>query len=130
MAYPETFNREGSGNNSGIVVRRYQSEIHRPRDLAVPQSCANQTLREQRAIDGCVNFVEKKCESTDMVLVPVGDEYSTNAISMLAQVGQIWDQEVDTEHVLFGKPDSGVDNDDIGTVLQQEQILANFAESS
>ncbi len=65
-----------------------------------------------------------------MVLVSVGDEDSTNAISMLAQVGQIWDQEVDTEHVLFGKPDSGVDNDDIGTVLQQEQILANFAESS
>jgi hypothetical protein len=62
--------------------------------------------------------------------VAVGYQDGAEPRAIIAQVGEVRDGEVDSGQVLFQEKDSGVDDDNVVTILDGHHVLADFAESA
>jgi hypothetical protein len=62
-----------------------------------------------------------------MVFVTVGYDYASQLLSPFHQVAYVRDDQVNSQHILFGEHKSGVDYDDVIGELNGHHVLADFA---
>ena len=67
-------------------------------------------------------------QRAEMILVAVGDHDRLDVLGALAQIAEIWQHEVDPEHVGGREPQPGVDDDDPVLVLDHRHVLADLAQ--
>ena len=69
-------------------------------------------------------------QAADVVLVGVGNQEGANLVPVLAEVGDVRNDEVDTEHRLVGEHEPAVDHDDVVAVLEDVHVLADLPHAS
>ena len=60
---------------------------------------AGQAERERRAVDRERQLAQQERQAADVVLVAVGGDAAVDAVGVLAQPGEVGQDEVDAEHV-------------------------------
>ena len=65
-----------------------------------------------------------------MVFVAVGNQKGPDLVPVLHQVADVGNREVDPWHVLAGKQDPGVDDDDVVAVFKGHHVLADLTETA
>ena len=66
----------------------------------------------------------------DLVLMAVGQEYPAHPVDLVAQIGDIGNDQVNAEHVRFGKHQAAVDDDDILAVLEGGHVQPDLPETA
>ncbi len=69
-------------------------------------------------------------QRADVILVTMGNKDAANAVQFIVQIGGVGDDQVDAKHLLIGKHQSRVDDDDIFAVLDGHHVLANLAQAT
>jgi hypothetical protein len=59
----------------------------------------------------------------------MGDDNTPHPVAVLKYVREIGDEQIHTEHLLAGKHEPGIDDDDIIATLESHHVLADFAQS-
>src|SRR5256885_9867760 len=77
-----------------------------------------------------VQLLQGKRESADVVLVSVGEEDAEHLTVPLQQVGDVRQHEVDAEHVLLGKHEPRVDDEDLVLPLQGPHVDPDLAQTA
>ena len=125
--------RNGSTRNAPIS--RLSPGIERQERVVVelvlldldPQKAACQRGR----VDGHAREVRQHVrQPADVILVGVRDEERPDLLAVLAQVGDVGDDQVDPEHLLVGEHEPAVDHDDVVAVLEHVHVLADFPHST
>ena len=65
-----------------------------------------------------------------MVLVTVGEEYTSDFIGILFKIRNIGDHKVDTEHIFIGERKTAVNYYDIVAVLKNGEVLADLVKTA
>ena len=65
-----------------------------------------------------------------MIFVTVGEDDGTDVLTVLFEVRDVRDDEVDAEKLGFGKHHAGVDHDDVVADAKRHHIHAKFAEAT
>ena len=73
---------------------------------------------------------QNKGECSNMVFVSVGDEDGPHPRGTLPQIGDVGDNQVYPQHILFRELDPAVDDDDVVAALQGHHVLADFPQSA
>ena len=90
---------------------------------------AYHALRQQAGVEGhVVQLRQQVGQGADVVFVAVGDDDAAHLVLVLHHVAHVRDDQVDTQHVLFGEHQAGVDDEDVITVLQRHHVLADLAQ--
>ena len=90
----------------------------------------NQPLGQQRREHRYRKLRQYEGQRTDVVLVPVGDEYAANTVSPFHQVGNVRDYEVDAQHSLLRELDAAVYDDNVVAEFEGHHVLADFPQPS
>ena len=69
-------------------------------------------------------------QTADMIFVAVRNEDTANVLLFVAQIARIGNNKIDAEHLLVGEHYSGIDNDDVVTILYDHHILSDFPQAS
>src|SRR5436305_7660003 len=69
-------------------------------------------------------------QTADMVFVAVRNEDTANVLLLVAQIARIGNNKIDAEHLLVGEHHSGIDNDDVVTILYDHHILSDLPQTS
>ena len=85
---------------------------------------------EPRAVDGAVELLHGIGNAADVVLMTVGQEHAADFFLILDKVRHVRNDKVNAVHVVFGKAETAVDDDDILAVFQNGHVLADFVEST
>ena len=99
-------------------------------DAVVAELHLDEAMRQLGRVYGHVELRKDEWHGARVVLVAVGDEDGADLVLVLAQVGDVGDDEVHAGHVLFGEHNPGVDDDDVVAVLKGHHVLADFAEAA
>ena len=69
-------------------------------------------------------------DGADVVFMTVGEDDALHLAAVLAQVGQIRDDVIDAQHVIFREHQAGIHHQDLTVIFVDHHILANFAQSA
>ena len=69
---------------------------------------------------------KNKWQCADVVFVAVGDENRTHLFGALHQIGHVGDDKVHPGHVVIGKLDTAVDDDDIVAAFYGHHVFADL----
>ena len=81
-------------------------------------------------VDRHIEFFEQVRQAADVVLVPVGDEQALDAVLVLQHVGEIGDDQINTEHIGIRENQAAVDQDHIALAFIQGDVFADFAQAA
>src|SRR5690242_10036746 len=65
-----------------------------------------------------------------MVLVAVGDDPAPDLVSLVQQVCDVGDDEVDAQHLVLGEHQAAVDEEDLLPALEGHHVLADLAQAT
>ena len=65
-----------------------------------------------------------------MVLVTMGQENTTDFALVLLQIGHIGNHQIDSIHVVFREAQTAVHHDDVISIFQHRDILADLIEAA
>ncbi len=65
-----------------------------------------------------------------MVIVRVGDEDSTDFVFIFNDVGEIWDDDIDTVMLFVREGDSAIHDDDVVFGFDEGAVFTNFTGST
>ena len=82
------------------------------------------------SIDRDVEVGEDPREAADVILMPVRKNNPADFRSVLDEVADVGDDDVDAEELFFWEHEAGVDHDDVVTVVECEAVHAELAESA
>ncbi len=89
---------------------------------------ADQRQRERRSDDRNLRKLAQQIrDPADVVFVAVRDEQAAKLVLPFAQVGEVVDDDVDPEHLLVGKHQAAVDDDQIVVRLDAGHVAADLA---
>ena len=94
------------------------------------QLVAHQADGQPGGVDGHIELPQQVGQAADVVLVPVGDKKTLDAVLVLQHVGEIRDDQVDAEHVAVREHRTAVHQDHIALALVQGNVLAHFAQAA
>jgi hypothetical protein len=88
-----------------------------------------------RGGDRCRRGQQEELDAADVVLVAVGGDERDDAVGVLAQVGEVGQDQVDAVHVGFGEHEAAVDEHDravgsSGALLDRHAVAADLAEAT
>ena len=86
--------------------------------------------REARGIDRDVQLLEQVAQRADVVLVAVSDDDAAHPVAVFDDVAEIWNDQIDAEHVVIRERKAAVDDDDIVLVFDDGHVLADLAETA
>ena len=89
---------------------------------------AGQAERQRRPVDRERDVAQQEGEAAGVVLVRVGEEHGLDPVGVLAQVGEVGEDEVDAGHVDLGEHDPAVDDEDAVLDLEAEAVPADLTE--
>ena len=81
-------------------------------------------------VDRHIEFFEQIRQAADVILVPVGDEQTLDAVFVFQHIGEIRDDKVNAEHVCVREDEAAVDEDHIALTFVQRDIFADLAEAA
>ena len=76
------------------------------------------------------DFLEQKGHRADVVLVAVGEDHGRHFVPALLEVGEIGDDDVDPQHLVFGEHEAGVHHHQVVVGLQGHQVEADFPQAA
>ena len=94
------------------------------------QLVANDSEREWRAVNGDVDASQKIGDRANVILMPVRQKNTANAVLVRFQVGDVLNDEVDARHIVFGKAETTIDHDQIVVVFNNRHVFAYLANSA
>lgn len=65
-----------------------------------------------------------------MVFMAVGNDDTTDFLFVLYKITHIGNNQVDAEHIVIREGKTGIDDDDIFSVLNDRHVLTDFAQAS
>ena len=65
-----------------------------------------------------------------MVFVTMGQEDAPQFILVLHQVGDIRDDQVDAQHIVFGEHEARIEQDHVIAITEHGHVLADFAQTA
>ena len=86
--------------------------------------------RKERRIDRHIQFLEHVRYGSDMVLVAVRDDKSLDFAVIFHKISDIRDDEVHSQHVIFGERKTAVDDHDAVPVFKRCHIHPDLLESA
>ena len=89
---------------------------------------AGEAERQRRPVDRERDVAQQEGEAARVVLVRVGEEHALDAIGVLAEIGEVGEDEVDARHVGLGEHDPAVDDEDAVVDLEAEAVPPDLAE--
>ena len=87
----------------------------------------DEPARQRRGVDREVEVADEVGKGADVVLVAVGDEHALDAVAVIAEVLDVRDDEIDSQHVVRWELEAEVDENDVVFALDDEAILADLA---
>ncbi len=89
---------------------------------------AGERERQRRAVDRNRDVTQQERDSARVVFVGVREENGLDAIGVLAQVGEVGQDQIDTRHVGVGKHDPAVDEQDATVDLDATTVAPDLAQ--
>ena len=86
----------------------------------------NEAAYQFRCVHGHVYFIEQVGQAADMVFVTMGNDDSSYFVPVFNQVTHVRDDEVDAEHIVIGEGQTGIDDDNVVSVLDNRHVFADF----
>src|ERR1700727_2931423 len=86
--------------------------------------------RELGAPDGNVELGKNPGERADVVFVAGSEDDAANALSVLDEIRNVGDYDVDAEKFRFGEHEAGVDDDDVVTPANGHAVHAELAQAA
>src|SRR3972149_6874331 len=65
-----------------------------------------------------------------MILVTVGEHHAQDPLTVLDHIGEIWQYQVDAEHLVVGKHETRVHDEEGVAVLQHRHVLADCPQTT
>ena len=69
--------------------------------------------RKPRPVNGDIELLQGVREATDVVFVPMAQKDSEHVLLTVDEIRDIWQDQVDAEHVLLWKHQAGIDDDNV-----------------
>src|SRR5690606_1657549 len=69
-------------------------------------------------------------QAADVVLVSMGEEDGFELFAIRLDVGDVRDDEVDAEHILFREHEPGINGDHVVATFQEHHVLADLTETA
>ena len=88
------------------------------------------TGSQSGTINRDIQFLEHIRQRADMVLMSMGNHNAANLVSMTAQVGDIRDNQVNTQEFIVRECQAAVNHKDILSILNYRHIFADLIESA
>ena len=106
------------------------AELCLAQDAVLLQLRLDQPQREPGPVDGDVELLEDKWKAADMVFMPVAEEDAEHVAAPVEQIRDVREDEVDAEHVLLGKHQARVDDEDLLLPFEGPHVDADLAEAA
>jgi len=87
----------------------------------------NQCQRELGSIHWKVQLGQYPGKRADVVFVSMGEKDGANFVAIFKKVGDVGDDDIDSEQLRFGKHQAGVDDDDVVAPAQRHTVHAELA---
>ncbi len=105
-------------------------QLSRLDEAVLAQLVAQEPERQSRAVHGHGKSREDVWQRADVVLVTVREDDAADLSDTLLQPLDVRDHEVDAEHLLLRKHQSGVDDHDVVAPAEREHVAPDLAESA
>ena len=89
---------------------------------------AGEAERQRRAVDRDGDVAQQVGEPAGVVLVGVGEHDALDPVGVLAQVGEVGQDEVDAGHVGVGEHEPAVDDEDAPVDLEAEAVAPDLTQ--
>ena len=86
--------------------------------------------RQPGTVDGHIDLLEHVGDGADVILVPVGDEHTTQSAVVLHQIADVGDDAVDAVHIIAGESHTTVHHDDLTAIFVGGHVLADLIETA
>src|SRR5690606_9333916 len=91
---------------------------------------AGQAEGERRPVDRERHLPQQEAEAADVVLVAVGGDAADDAVGVLAQPGEVGEDQVDAEVLEFGEHEPAVEEEELVLALEDHAVAADLAEAA
>src|SRR5690242_18867727 len=88
----------------------------------------HQRQRKTRSVNRYIQITKNVRQRANVVFMPVSQHNRTNLRSVLFQIGNVRNDQVDAQKFGFGEHHAGINDDDVVTELQHHHVHAEFAE--
>ena len=82
----------------------------------------NQAERKRRTVHGNRKSGQQVREPARMILVPVGEDDASNPLALRQQVGRVRENQVNSQHLLLGEHEAGVNDQDVLGSLEEGHV--------
>src|SRR5579862_5355792 len=94
------------------------------------QALFDQGECEAGSVNGYLQVAKDIGKRSDVILVTVGEDDGANVLTVLFQIGDIGDDQVDAEQLRLWEHHAGINHDDVVAIAQRHHIHAKFAETT
>ena len=89
-----------------------------------------ETPGEGGGVDWRLDFLQDVPDRAGMIFMAVGDNDASYPVALVRQITKIGNDVVDSQHVILGEHDAGVDNQNVRAILDGHHIFADFPQTS
>src|SRR6185312_4891089 len=119
---------EGADVPAFTVV--HGNQLGAPEHPRLLDAVTGEPQRQRRSVDRERHGAQQVGQPAGVVLVRVGEEGRFDPVGVLAQIGEVREDEVDPGHARLGEHDAAVDDQDSVVDLQAEAVPADLAEAA
>ena len=102
----------------------------RIKQVVFPQFVLNERHGQCGCIDRNIDITDHKRQRTDMILMTVRDDKTFYTFYIFFQIRDIRNDKINSEHVILGKGQSAIDNDNRITVFKRGDVHADCLQPS
>ncbi len=125
---PDEFHLEGP--QPDLVPGLHHVELHGALQFKFLELFPDEPQGEGRAEEGRSDVPQDKGEGADVVFVAVGEDDAADLLPVLTEIGDVGDDDVDPQHVRFGKHEAAVHHDDVVSVLKDGHVHPDLPHST
>ena len=107
----------GEAAERDLLARADLMEDRAGRKAVLLELVLDKTNRQLGGVDRHIEFFEQVRQTADVVLVTVGDEQALDAVPVLEHVGEVRDDQIDTEHIGIREHKAAVNEDHVALAL-------------
>ncbi len=104
--------------------------LHLPVQPVFLQFLSEQGQGQGRAVNRDLDLFEQEGHGADMILMTMGQDQGRQFVLMGPQVGEIRDDHVDAQHVVFREHDAGIDEDHGPGGFEDHGVEADFPQTA
>ena len=127
VADPEPGGAEISAEVNGLLrVNGVDDGV--PRAAAFIEFDGNEAVGQAGGVHRHGQIRQDVGQRADVILMPVRNQNGAHPFRIGGQIGHVGDNQVNAGHILSGKLDAAVDDDDVIAAFQGQHIFADFAQ--